>query len=185
MQKPNVVFIFSDQQCWDTLGCYGQRLPVTPNLDRMAGEGVRFENAFTIQPVCGPARACSQTGLYATQTGCYRNGIALPLHKKTLASYFADGGYDTAYIGKWHLASTEDPGYMHPNADEAQRKAADYMTSAIPPERRGGYRDHWMAADPLEFTYPGGAKQARHRRRHRRGILKRPRLPLPHAQQRI
>ena len=57
MPQPNIVFLFSDQQRWDTCGCYGQPLPVTPNLDRMAAEGVRFEHAFTCQPVCGPARA--------------------------------------------------------------------------------------------------------------------------------
>ena len=55
MQKrPNIVFYFSDQQRWDTLGCYGQSLPVSPNLDQLAQEGTLFENAFTCQPVCGP-----------------------------------------------------------------------------------------------------------------------------------
>ena len=67
MRQPNIVFVFSDQQRWDTVGCYGQELNVTPNLDRMAAEGIRFENAFTCQPVCGPARACLQTGKYATE----------------------------------------------------------------------------------------------------------------------
>ncbi len=154
-QKPNVIFFFSDQQRWDTAGCYGQKLPVTPNLDRMAAEGVLFENAFTMQPVCGPARSCLQTGLFATQNGCYRNGIALPAVDKTLADHFHDAGYQTAYVGKWHLASTSDPQHMHPGADARQRKAADYHTLAVPPERRGGYRDYWMAADVLEFTSHG------------------------------
>lgn len=153
-QRPNIIFFFSDQQRWDTAGCYGQKLPVTPNLDRMAAEGVLFENAFTMQPVCGPARACLQTGLSATQTGCYRNGIALP-NVKTLADHFHEAGYQTAYVGKWHLASTDDPQYMHPNADALQRQPADYHTLPVPPERRGGYQDYWMAADVLEFTSHG------------------------------
>ena len=153
-QRPNILFFFSDQQRWDTAGCYGKKLPVTPNLDRMAAEGVLFENAFTMQPVCGPARACLQTGLYATQTGCYRNGITLP-GAKTLADHFHEAGYQTAYVGKWHLASTDDPQYMHPNADARQRPAADFHTLPVPPERRGGYRDYWMAADVLEFTSHG------------------------------
>ncbi len=64
VSSPNIVFFFSDQQRWDTCGCYGQELPVTPNLDQMAEEGTRFEHAFTCQPVCGPARASLQTGKY-------------------------------------------------------------------------------------------------------------------------
>ncbi|MFQ9872808.1 MAG: sulfatase-like hydrolase/transferase, partial [Oscillospiraceae bacterium] len=65
-KQPNIVFFFVDQQRWDTAGCYGQPLDITPNLDRMAEEGTLFQNAYTCQPVCGPARACLQTGRYAT-----------------------------------------------------------------------------------------------------------------------
>lgn len=137
-KKPNIIFVFSDQQRWDTVGVYGQKLNITPNLDRLAREGVRFEHAFTCQPVCGPARACLQTGRYATETGCFMNGIALPLHEKTIAQYFSREGYETAYVGKWHLASTTG--------------TDDYKCTAIPPERRGGYKDYWIAADVLEFT---------------------------------
>ena len=141
-QKQNIVFFFSDQQRADTLGCNGQPLPVTPCLDRFACEdAVNFSNAFTPQPVCGPARAMLQTGLYPTQTGCYRNAVSLPLGQKTLACYLKEGGYQVAYVGKWHLASDE-----HGN---------HYETIPVPPERRGGYDDYWMAADVLEFTSHG------------------------------
>ena len=61
--------------------------------------------AFTCQPVCGPARSCLQTGLYATRTGCFRNGIPLSPNLKTLAHHFGEAGYATGYIGKWHLYS--------------------------------------------------------------------------------
>jgi len=105
MNKPNIVFLFSDQQRWDTCGCYGQPMDTTPNLDRLAAEGVRFENAFTCQPVCGPARACIQTGKYATEVQCHTNHCLLPLDERTIAHHLTDSGYDTAYIGKWHLAS--------------------------------------------------------------------------------
>jgi arylsulfatase A-like enzyme len=142
MGKPNILFVFSDQQRWDTVGCYGQELEITPNLDRMATEGVRFEYAFTCQPVCGPARACLQTGKYATETGCFRNGIALPLDEPTLARWLSEAGYEVGYIGKWHLASTHGKG----EAD------IDYRTKPVPPERRGGYKDYWLASDVLEFT---------------------------------
>ena len=138
--RPNIIMYFSDQQRWDTMGCYGQKLGVTPNLDRLAAEGVLFKNAFTCQPVCGPARACIQTGLYATETGCYRNGIALEPGADTIAKRLGAAGYDTAYVGKWHLASGD---------------GNDYLSKGVPPERRGGYKDYWMASDVLEFTSHG------------------------------
>ena len=100
-KKPNVIFVFSDQQRWDTMGCYSQKLDVTPNLDQLAEKGVLFENAFTCQPVCGPARACLQTGKYATEIGCFRNNIALPRDHKTIAHWFSEAGYDVGYVGKW------------------------------------------------------------------------------------
>jgi len=141
MTKPNILFIFSDQQRWDTCGCYGQPLDITPNLDRMAREGVRFEQAFTCQPVCGPARASLQTGKYPTEVGCHTNHRMLPLDAKTIAHHFAENGYEVGYIGKWHLASTGP--LLGPD---------DFRVQPVPPERRGGYRDYWLASDVLEFT---------------------------------
>jgi arylsulfatase A-like enzyme len=149
VKKPNVLFVFSDQQRWDTCGCYGQPLDITPNLDRMAREGVRFENAFTPQPVCGPARACLQTGKYATETGCVTNDIALPLDEKTIAHHFSDAGYEVGYIGKWHLASNHSTDWF-PIPEGVER--FDCRTQPVPSERRGGYKDYWLASDVLEFT---------------------------------
>ena len=141
MKQPNIVFVFSDQQRWDTVGCYGQELNVTPNLDRMAAEGVRFENAFTCQPVCGPTRACLQTGKYATEVDCHTNHRMLPLDEKTIAHYLSETGYEVGYIGKWHLAS------FGPSDGKDT-----FRTRPVPPERRGGYKDFWLASDVLEFT---------------------------------
>lgn len=150
MNKPNILFIFSDQQRWDTVGCYGQELPITPNLDAMANEGVRIEHAFTCQPVCGPARACLQTGKYATEIGCYRNAIALPQNIKTMPMYLSEVGYQVGYIGKWHLASTSLRG-----SHEAIGEEMHYETEPVPPHLRGGYKDFWLASDVLEFTSHG------------------------------
>ena len=152
MKKPNIIFIFSDQQRWDTCGCYDENsreLNVTPNIDKMAEEGVLFTHAFTCQPVCGPARSCLQTGVYATETGCYRNGIALPITEKNIANYFSRNGYEVGYIGKWHLASTMGP------SKEKIEKAISFVRKGVPPERRGGYKDFWLASDLLEFTSHG------------------------------
>jgi uncharacterized sulfatase len=103
---------------------------------------VRFEHAFTCQPVCGPARACLQTGKWATQTGCYRNGLGLPTGEKTLAHWLSEAGYEVGYLGKWHLASTQGRGEQDVN----------FETVAVPPQYRGGYRDFWLASDVLEHT---------------------------------
>lgn len=131
-QHPNVLVIFTDQQRWDTVGAYGSPMDLTPNLDALARRGVRFQHAFTCQPVCAPSRASLQTGKYGTAHGVWRNGLPLPKEERTLAHFFKDAGYEVGYIGKWHLAGTRD--------------------RPVPPELRGGYVDLWEAADLLEFT---------------------------------
>lgn len=127
--RPNVIVFFTDQQRWDTTGLHGNPLDLTPNFDRVAREGTHVAHSFTCQPVCGPARSSLQTGLFATQTGVYRNGIALSEATPTLAHHFSAAGYATGYIGKWHLAA-EEP---------------------VPATQRGGY-DFWLGSNLLEFT---------------------------------
>jgi len=127
--RPNVVVFFTDQQRWDSTGSHGNPLDLTPNFDRMARRGTHFANTFTCQPVCGPARSSLQTGLYATETGVFRNGLALRPGEKTLAHHFRDAGYRTGYIGKWHLASQ----------------------GVVPEEERGGY-EYWLGHNVLEFS---------------------------------
>jgi arylsulfatase A-like enzyme len=98
----------------------------------MALAGTHLYNAFTPQPVCGPARAVLQTGMYATNTGCWRNGIPLAREQKTLSHYFQESGYRTGYIGKWHLDNMN-------------------VIGPVAEENRGGYTD-WLASNVLEFT---------------------------------
>ena len=142
----NIIFYFTDQQRWDTCGCFGQPLDITPNLDQLAREGVKFDNAFSPQPVCGPCRALFQTGKWPTETGCFRNNIMLPAGVKTLGNYIEEAGYETAYIGKWHLAS---------DGELEKPPTIDHTVTAIPRELRGGYTGFWRAADVLEFTSHG------------------------------
>ena len=137
--RPNILFLFSDQQRWDTCGCYGQPLDVTPNLDRMAREGVLFRNAMSCQPVCGPMRSCLQSGLYATATGCFKNSVPLPMDREHVAGRAVAAGYQTAYIGKWHLAGGRHGGYHD---------------RGVPAELRAGWQ-YWLASDILEFTSHG------------------------------
>ena len=144
--RPNIIMYFSDQQRADTCGCYGQKLDITPNLDQLAKEGIKFENAFSAQPVCGPCRALFQTGKWPTETGCFRNNVMLPSDVKTLGTYIEEAGYETAYIGKWHLAS---------DGELEQKPTIDHTITAIPLELRGGYTGFWRASDVLEFTSHG------------------------------
>ena len=137
--RPNIIFYFSDQQRWDTVN-----EEATPNLMQLAREGIQFENSYTCQPVCGPARACLQTGMYATQCGCYWNGVPLPQTIRPMAEYFNEAGYETAYVGKWHLAS-----------DRLPNVGFHCEKTAIPKERQGGYKNWWRAADVLEFPSHG------------------------------
>ncbi len=130
-QKPNVLVVFTDQQRSDSCGCYNNELDLTPNLDALAEHGTLFEKAFTCQPLCGPARASLQTGMYAAATGSFRNSKPLQPHLDTLAKCFNRAGYDTGYIGKWHLSDMHD--------------------KPVPKDFRAGY-EYWLAADALEWT---------------------------------
>lgn len=137
--------VLSDQQRPDSCGIYGQQLPVTPTLDAMAERGITFDQAFTVQPVCGPARAAIQTAMMPTEVGCWRNNLALPPGVPTMASRLGDLGYRTGYVGKWHLATDAGVG-------RGDRAEVRYSKRPIPPERRGGYVDGWVASDVLEVT---------------------------------
>jgi len=135
-KKPNVVVFFTDQQRWDTSGLFGNPLDLTPNFDRMAKRGTHFANAITPQPVCGPARSCLQTGNYATQTGVFKNHLPLREDDLTLARHFKANGYQTAYIGKWHLGGSK-PSYTEP--------------PIVRESKRGGY-EYWLGVDLPEFV---------------------------------
>ena len=160
-RRPNIIVFFTDQQRWDTCGCYrttpiahdgqGRPLDITPNIGRMAADGTLFRHAFTPQPVCGPARAVMQTGLYASETGCFTNAVALPLDADTIAKRLRASGYEAGYIGKWHLASTLANRLPHCPG----RVATNFRDRPVPPEYRGGYDDFWIASDSLEHTSHG------------------------------
>jgi arylsulfatase A-like enzyme len=103
MKHPNILYVFSDQQRYDTMGCVGNPIVQTPNLDRLAAEGVCFERAFSSCPICSPYRAQILTGKYAHANGVVDNEYKLFTDQVTLAQALGQAGYATAYIGKWHL----------------------------------------------------------------------------------
>ena len=104
-RRPNILFIMSDDHAAQAMSCYGSRINTTPHLDRLAREGIRFENCFCTNSICGPSRAVILTGKYSHLNGFARNGDRFDGRQQTVAKLLQKAGYQTAMIGKWHLGS--------------------------------------------------------------------------------
>jgi arylsulfatase A-like enzyme len=110
---PNIVFIMTDDQRHDALSAAGNTILRTPNIDRIAGEGVRFADAFVTNALCAPSRASILTGLYSHAHGVITNGggpqyynqPGLRIEQPTFVDLLQSAGYHTALIGKWHQRS--------------------------------------------------------------------------------
>ena len=104
-KRPNIVFIFSDDHAYQAISAYGSKINHTPHLDRIANEGMLFTRCFVPNSICGPARATIQTGKYSHLNGFVRNGNVFDGSQQTFPKLMRKGGYQTAIVGKWHLAS--------------------------------------------------------------------------------
>jgi arylsulfatase A-like enzyme len=103
-QAPNLLFVFSDQQTFDMLRCYGNEQITSPNIDKLAEEGLLFTHCISNSPTCTPYRGMLMSGRHPLHTGCFTNDRPLiPGHGKKFAEILRDAGYSTAYVGKWHL----------------------------------------------------------------------------------
>jgi len=131
-KKPNLVFVLADQWRASATGYMGDPNVKTPNLDKLAQESVNFQNAVSVCPVCTPYRAALMTGQYPTTNGMFLNDLYLPDEANCLGEIFKNAGYQTAYIGKWHLDGHGRQSY-------------------IPPERRQGFQ-YWKVAE-CEHNY--------------------------------
>lgn len=116
VRRPNIIFILTDDQRYDAMSCAGHPWLKTPNMDRLAGEGVLFENAFVTTSLCSPSRASFLTGCYAHTHEVFMNNgrdpnPSIPIFPQLLRK----AGYRTAFIGKWHMARTNSPrpGFDH------------------------------------------------------------------------
>src|SRR5262245_3255675 len=107
--KPNIVFVLVDDLRWDGLGCTGHQFARTPNIDRLAREGTLFRNAFVTTPLCSPSRASFLTGQYVHTHGVKDNTNHNALSHKliTWPKLLHDAGYETAYVGKWHMGNDD------------------------------------------------------------------------------
>ena len=174
--KPNVLFILADDLGWSDLGCTGSKLYQTPNIDRIAWNGIRFMNAYAANPLCSPTRASIMTGLWPSRIGIttpnchspneiletYVNETAKPdlravapvsatrlkTEYETIAESFKKAGYATAHIGKWHLGPEPyDP--LHQGFD------VDIPHTPAPSPLPNGYFAPWP-------VYPGEGKTGDH-----------------------
>ena len=137
-----MVFILTDDQRADTLGVAGHPHLKTPNLDRLAGEGVRFANAFVTTSLCSPSRASFLSGLYAHRHGVINNFTDFPAKLPSFPRRLHEGGYRTAYIGKWHMG--ED--------DDSPRPGFDYWASH---KGQGNYVDNEFNVNGQRRQIPG------------------------------
>lgn len=104
--RPNILFIMADDHGYQALSCYGSRVNQTPNLDRLAREGMRFDRCYVTNSICGPSRAVILTGKYSHLNGFKNNGDRFDGSQQTVAKLLRKAGYQTAMFGKWHLKST-------------------------------------------------------------------------------
>ncbi|MCC6617303.1 MAG: sulfatase-like hydrolase/transferase [Anaerolineae bacterium] len=142
-QKPNVIFITTDQQRYDTIAANGYPHMITPTLDRMIADGVNVENCFVQNPVCMASRSSIWTGRYPQNHGVTTNGIQLPKTEVTMAHTFLQNGYHTANIGKLHFVPHKGEGRDHSiNATVYSGYGYEYNLVSEAP---GPYPDDYMS----------------------------------------
>ncbi|MDE2749097.1 MAG: sulfatase-like hydrolase/transferase [Chloroflexota bacterium] len=135
--RPNILFVLVDQLGARWLPTYGFTSVRAPQLNRFAGESTVFERAITTSPVCTPYRGCLLSGRYPSQTGVLRNGQSYPADHKSLADYLNEAGYETHYVGKWHLSG------------------APQENRWVPPEKRAGFQ-HFVGWESHHVDHHAG-----------------------------
>lgn len=171
--KPNIVFILADDLGWTDLACQGSKYYVTPNIDRLAAQGMRFTDAYTCGPNCQPTRAALMSGQYGPRTGVYTVGgidrfnwqsrplrpvdnvQKLPLEKVTVAQALKEAGYATGMFGKWHLGNDAEHHPASRGFDEAIESSGRHFDFATTPKQKvpeGAYLADWLTDRAVDFV---------------------------------
>jgi arylsulfatase A-like enzyme len=153
IETPNLVFIMADQWRGQAIGCLGLEPVQTPNLDRLASEGVYFTDAISSYPVSSPARGMLMTGMYPTNSKVTGNcnsatapyHVELPTEARCWSDVLKDQGYELGYIGKWHLDAPHQP-YI----DTYNNKGKIAWNEWCPKERRHGF-SYWIAYGTYDY----------------------------------
>ncbi|MCP4643801.1 MAG: sulfatase-like hydrolase/transferase [bacterium] len=169
--KPNLLFLYTDEQAFNTLACYGNDLIEMPNLNRLAAQSTVFDQAYVTQPVCTPSRSSLLTGQYPHTNGCTENNVALRPDTQCLPEMVEDSDYATAHYGKWHLGDElyaqhgfdewvgiEDGYNRHFTEGRDKDKKSDYhdflIESGFTPKRGDRFGRGEAARLPEEFGKP-------------------------------
>ena len=170
--RPNIVFILADDLGWTDLGCYGSKYYETPNIDRLAAQGLKFTSGYTCGPNCQPTRAALMSGQYGPRTGVYTVGsidrfnwqsrslrpvdniTKLPLNKTTVAGALRKAGYVTGLFGKWHLGEDADHHPAQRGFDEAlvtMGRHFDFVTNPKTKYPEGAYLADFLTDKAEDF----------------------------------
>lgn len=126
-RRPNIIFMMTDDHTSQAMSCYGSNLIRTPNMDRIANEGIRLDNCYAVNALSGPSRACILTGKFSHVNGFTDNASTFDGDQPTFPKMLRDAGYETAMIGKWHLIS-EPQGFDHYSILTGQGEQGDYYS---------------------------------------------------------
>lgn len=158
-KQPNFIFILTDDQRHDAMGCAGNPIVQTPNIDSLAARGVRFEKAFVTLSICSPSRAACLTGRYGSANGVTSVPGTLNRDERTICHYLKDAGYRTSMVGKWHLGnSPAECGFD--SAEFFRSNGTYYNRKVLRDETRTtakGYIEDYNAQKAIEFVEGGSS----------------------------